>query len=385
MIFMRYFNGTILLFYSLFMIQSHVHGQQSNTVLNEQKTNAEPPHAHYIHEDGRYQSIKFSKSLTLPGIYSYAFEFQTEWTGSQVFVKLSEIKSPYSFRINGFTFGHGGDFGGIAEFNVTPFLKKGPNEIGVVFDDPENRHNEIPSHAIVMVYRDLVHIRDIQVSSYPEPTSGEVLVRLNLFVQSYLSDRNKGRLLTAVITDPQGVKVGSWKQKLDYPLAFRQEVEIALDQKIKNPMLWSPDQPDLYTLQLHMEEKGNQKEELIKTSFGIRNAMIIDSLLVINQDTIVPEVADWTLLEQTATRLKGESTEVLNEISIDPFNHPLSEYIVDQIQSGDYNAVLANQPIPSSMMELFDHLGIIVIKKESSRVPQTERPDINRACVIWTD
>jgi len=101
------------------------------------------------------------------------------------------------------------------------------------------------------------------VTDYSQPGSTESLVRIRLWVKSYLTERNKGRRLKVKIIDSGGETIGHVTRELDFPLSFRQEIEVVIDETIQDPTLWSPARPELYQLEIELTEMGNQTGEMI--------------------------------------------------------------------------------------------------------------------------
>ncbi len=285
--------------------------QQKNHEPDGRITNAEPIHAHYALEDDRTIPITLKKQDSAKAIYHQGFQYQSGWKGKQVMVRLDEITEPFSLKINGFHYGSGNGQRICVEFNITPFLKLELNLLELEFDQAPDRLLENCMGTLLV--REPVHIRDIQVNSYFQTGSSNILVRVHLYIQSFLTEKNRGRTLTMKISDPDKETIITKKQVLDFPLAFRQEVEFTFDQTIEDPLLWSPDHPYLYTVQLALMENGQKQQDLISTTFGMRNASFTDSILVINHDTIIPKIVDQQLLIHQFMQSDEEVLNLFNE------------------------------------------------------------------------
>jgi len=353
---------TILL--CIFLLLPLTLSGQQDSVERSFVANAEPSHAHFLVGDGRENNIPVYRDETNQLKYYSDFQFQPDWKGKQVFIRLSGMKSPFHFWINSFKFGSGDSEGVPVEFNVTPFLDQEENRLRVDLEptDVERNHDALQ---ISVAVRDAVHVRDFRITNYARPGSSETLVRVHLFVKSYCTEISRDRKVVMTMSDPSGDTIYNVQRELNFPLAFRQEVEVFFDQTIKDPRHWSPLHPELYHLQLQLFGKGSAPGEVVSSNFGIRNMVINDSVLIFSTDTIVPAIAGQSVLNQ--------------------FTSLTDEEILSLLEEKDYNAVQTNEILPERVMELFDQHGILVLIKKEDRNPSRDRWNMNHPCVVWIE
>ena len=355
----------ILLLNALFSLHFDLVAQQNNDEPEGRVINAEPLHTHYILEEVRAIPIVLNPLDINEIIYNHTFNFISSWKNKQVFVRIDESDTPYSLKINRFNYGSGSGKRIPTEFNITPFLKQGANTIQLDYISSGGGLNDYPAKTGTLIIRDPVHVRDILVNTYSQEESGQTLVRVHLYIQSFLTNRNEGRKLKLTISDPEGKILASEEKSINYPLAFRQEVEFIFDKTIEDLRRWSPSDPVLYSLQINMAEKGRDSEELVSTTFGIRSASVEDSVLVINLDTIVLRTIDY-------------------ESQLQHFGLP-NEEVLKLFEEKGYNAVQTSEPIPARLMELFDREGIVVLKRELDFDSAIEWPVGSRPSVVWIE
>lgn len=347
----------------LFLSPIVLNAQETADELFGSITNKEPSHAYYILGEKSRSPLDLVQISDDPVRYQHSFRFQPRWTGKQVLVRICGINTPFHLKINGFKYGLGDGQGIPMEFNITPFLKQEMNVIELNFDQTANNHSDDLVDLSTLIIREPVHVRDLEVTSYSRPENPETIVRVHLFIQSFLTGQNRGRTLSVIISDPDGDTISTHEKTIDFPLAFRQEVELTIDQNIDNPRLWSPDNPELYNLQVHMVEKDKTEGELVSATFGIRSATFEDSILVINQDTLAPVIAPKAIIKH------------INDLS--------DEEILNRFKEMNSNVVQSNNYLPARVMDLFDRNGIVVLKKQEEHDPEKDRPDINRPSIVW--
>ncbi len=331
---------------------------------DKRKTNSEPSHSQFILEEERTMPITLLQNELNKSTYSHSVQYVSQWQDKEVFIRIDELEVPYQFLINSFAYGNGmGNFAPV-EFNITPFLNHDANLIQLKVDTPDDSQGNRSETALVLI-REPVLVRDILVTTYHQNISNQTLVRVHLFVQSFLTEKNKGRTLTMTILDPRGEILESSKKLIDFPLSYRQEVEFTFDQPLENPFLWSIHHPALYTARVSLVDEERNLAEKVWTTFGVRNAHVEDSLLIINQDTLIPKVLDY---ESQIKPVAQSDKELLNLLEMQGFN-----------------AVKSHQPIPSRLMEIFDRQGIVVFKKKDELDPSLDLRDVNRPSVVWID
>ncbi len=350
----------IILLCSVLWLPLTLSGQQ-DTTERFFVTNAEPSHAHFLVDSGGESTTPLYREENRPLTYYNDVQFQPEWTGKQVFIRLSGLKAHFHFWINSFKFGSGKGEGIPVEFNITPFLVLEKNTLRLDLE-PTDKERSYDAPQISVVVRDPVHVRDFRVTNYTNPGSTETLVRVHLFIKSYLTETSRDRKVVMTMSDPSGETIYNVQRELNFPLAFRQELEVIFDQTIEDPRHWSPLHPELYLLQLQLIEKGRARGEVVSSNFGIRNVVFNDSVLIISTDTIVPVFADRSVLDQ--------------------FNYLTGDEILSLFEEKEYNAVRTNETLPARVMELFDRHGILVLKRQEDRDPSRNRLDINRPCIV---
>ncbi|MCK4747904.1 MAG: hypothetical protein KAT15_12730 [Bacteroidales bacterium] len=327
--------------------------------------NQEPPHACFHLDQEREIPIPLLQKKMETNRFIHDFSTGEEWAGKQVFVKIPGMRFPYKVRINGFVFGSDPGTGLPAEFNITPLLKEETNAIELEPDLTGPEADPAPCvqcKGVTLVIRDNIHVRDLVVSSYQGYGTTETLVRFHLFIKSYLTEKNRGRNIRLLVTDPEGNPVISETQALGAPLTFGQETEMIMDNLLTEPIPWSPLHPRLYRLEIQLSETGKKEFESLTTAFGFRTAVVADSVIMVNGDTLHPVFA----LPDLASSLSSlTETEIVNLIE-------------DKV----FNAIRTNEPLPCNLVNLFDRSGVLVIREKENPGIRADRSHVNSPSII---
>jgi hypothetical protein len=323
--------------------------------------NAEVPHAYFSLGDHRELPFKLIADENIQQGYRYDFNFEPHWKGSQVFARFSGMPGGYTLLINQFKLSTVKDGRTPVAFNITPFLSHNSNSLELVFDSTTPRPPDRFSES-TLCFREPVHIRDMEISTYTLPEDESTLLRIQLFLHSYQTGGKLNRTIAMTIADSSGQTVFRAKKVLNAPLAFRQESEFSFEGTLANPIPWGPAHPHLYQVQLHLVEHGMMRGELLESTFGIRTAVWADSLLILNGDTIVPAIAEPGQVKKIAAME--------------------DEDILALFDKNNYNAMISDTLLPVRIMNLFDQNGILVLRKQKHFGTSSFRQDRNRPSVI---
>lgn len=174
----------------------------------------------------------------------------------------------------------GGHIGGYVGFNVdiTDFIQAGQANTILVRVSNEYNRNLIPSQKSDFflyggITRDVWlqplpanHIEKILINTPDVSTAKadtELNVKLNLTKQQDYQ-------LVATLYDPQGKKVQSFSQAVQSQAKNQQQMVKMTLPTVKNPQLWSPSQPNLYQLNVQLENSNKQVIHSQRQTFGYR-------------------------------------------------------------------------------------------------------------------
>ena len=309
--------------------------------------NQEPSRTAFQLEAGRRILLPPMEFDTTLNGFRTLFEYRETWRGKQLIVRLPPSGMPYDFLINGFRFGS--DAGSMvpAAFNITPFAREGTNAVELRFD-PSSRFMENPPCPLCekgsLEIRDNLYARDLEITTYPGTLPGDVLVRTGVVLKSFLTGKCKPVKVLLLVNGPSGENLIRKEQTLENLPSFGQETEMVFDQDISRPVFWTPVNPALYSAEFHVSLPGREHPEMISTSFGIRSAILADSIIITESDTLALQAAPGYMADSLTMMTPGE--------------------VVERIGTMEFNAITTCRPLPVRLARLLDRHGILVIRKE---------------------
>ncbi|MBV7529451.1 glycoside hydrolase family 2 TIM barrel-domain containing protein [Chitinophaga sp. sic0106] len=217
------------------------------------------------------------------GSYRREFTIPEDWDGKEIFLHFDGVISAMYVWVNGKQVGYSENSFSPAEFNITPYIKRGKNTIAVevykysdgsyLEDQDMTRfsgiHRRVYLFAVPKTY-----IRDyfVQPALNSEYTSAAVSITADI----RSNRRNTPASLEAEIVDASGRPVAT----ATAAAVTKGEVTIACN--ISNPVLWSAEKPYLYTVYLTLKDADGRVTEVLTNKLGIREVKIQDSRLLVN-------------------------------------------------------------------------------------------------------
>ena len=252
-----------------------------------------------------------------------------ELTGEPVYLSFQGVESAFSLWINGEFAGYSEDSFTPAEFDLTPYVVKGRNRIGVqVYRYSSGSWLEDQDFfRFSGIFRDVwlyekpeCHLEDLFVRTRPNEDRAGAEIRLDFryeySAQEYIERENAvqeavgyedtrkrqaqekaGYSADYELIAPNGKVVVAFSknikgrvrenetvtpESLTAPDVYTDEVCIRVDQ----PFLWSAEQPWLYTLWIRIR-KGNSLLETVRQRIGIRDFAIRHAVMELNGKRIV--------------------------------------------------------------------------------------------------
>jgi beta-galactosidase len=229
------------------------------------------------------------------------------------------------------------------------------------------KENKVASGGVRVWYPDVsLHSATIAVSTHIKNEAGKPK---DFYLISKIIDKS-GKTIASVTSGKNRLDANSDKSIL-------QEVQI------KNPSLWHPEHPDLYTLQVSIKENNVIFDE-IKTKIGIRKFEIKDEKLFINGEPLL----------LVGTNRHQEYPYIGNALSD---NAQYRDAV--KIKEAGFNVVrLSHYPQSPAFMSACDELGILTIaaipgwqfvgketfmQRSFQDARDLIRRDRNHACVVF--
>ncbi|MDC2982233.1 DUF4981 domain-containing protein [Bacteroidota bacterium] len=226
------------------------------------------------------------------GSYKREFEIPAGWTGKDIILYFGAVKTCFFVWINGKQVGYNQDSKLPAEFNITPFIVQGKNQIAVeiyrwcdgsYLEDQDFWRLAGIERDVFLYTKEKVHLHDFTVTADLSKDYKNGLFNVKTVIGANNAARFKGKLNLKLTREGKTIlketKEVSFKKE-SYKTIFHSAT-------LKSVDAWSAEIPSLYELQIELVDKKGRTIDVIQNNVGFRNVKIENSQLLINGQPIL--------------------------------------------------------------------------------------------------
>ena len=228
------------------------------------------------------------------GSYRRNFTVPENWDGKEIFIHFNGVYSGFYLWINGEKVGYSEGANNDAEFNITKYVKPGENMVAVEvyrwtdasYIEDQDMFRLSGIHRDVYVYaKPKMNVRDYHLTSeFKNDDYSKATFKAETFIKNYDSKNAKGTVEVTLL-DPFGKTVTTLTQATN-SLKKGSEEAYKLQAEVSNPMLWSAEKPNLYTVIVSMKDEQGKVTEALMSKFGFRQIEIKNRRVYINNQQV---------------------------------------------------------------------------------------------------
>lgn len=232
--------------------------------------------------DKRYTSFVERNPV---GSYRREFNLPEGWDGRRNFITFDGVDCAFFLWVNGERVGFSVNSRNAADFDLTKYLKRGKNMIAVevyqyssgtwLEDQDMWRLHGIFRNVTLWSAPD-VHIRDFFVKADLDKDYKDATLDVTAKIKNYGDKTGKAQNFTATLYDKEGKEIAKGSAT-GSALKSGQEEVLNVKFPVSNPLKWTAETPNLYTVVL-----TNSEGEILSTRFGFRKVEIKDRVFTVN-------------------------------------------------------------------------------------------------------
>jgi beta-galactosidase len=234
------------------------------------------------------------QNLNPVGLYRTTFTVPGNWTGRKVFIHFGGVKSAFYIWVNGHKVGYSEGSMTPAEFDLTPYLKRGKNVLAVedfrwsdgsYLEDQDMWRFSGIFRRVYLFSTPFIHLRDFFVHASLTNHYQDGTLDIIAHIRNYGHKMVRKPRLEVYLYDENNQRIG------DGPIATGRtpgsllagtEGIIHLHAKIKNPHKWTAETPHLYRTVLVLKDAAGNRSEVAKTLTGFRKIEIKNGQFWVN-------------------------------------------------------------------------------------------------------
>lgn len=227
------------------------------------------------------------------GSYRMEFEVPEYWKDRQVFIHFDGVESAFYLWLNGKKKGYSQGSRTPAEFDITNFLRNGKNILAAeVYRWSDGSYLECQDFwRLSGIYRDVylfstppVHIRDFYVTCDLDDNYCDAVLNITAKVRNYSDEAYKNLKVEVALLDSINNPVGSevLMDGASIYISPGAESIIIMKANVSNPLKWSAEKPNLYTVLLMLKNADGRIIEVERCNFGFREVEIKGGQLLVN-------------------------------------------------------------------------------------------------------
>lgn len=223
------------------------------------------------------------------GLYRRTFSLPEDWDGKQVYLHFDGVDSAFYVWLNGQEVGYSQVSHMPSEFNLTPYLRSGANQITVqVFQWSDGSYLEDQDawrlsgifRDVSLLARPAAHLRDVHLRTAFDEKFQDAALEITAHLRN-VGHAAEEYAAQASLWDAQGQEVA--RQTLGSgPINAGEEITWEASVAVTNPLPWSAEVPNLYTLLLTLTGPDGQILTVERFTVGFRQVEIKNGRLLLN-------------------------------------------------------------------------------------------------------
>ena len=239
---------------------------------------------------GPYDPPRVPDYINPTGSYVRTFQVPDNWNGRRVYLHFDGVKSAYRVWVNGEYVGFDKGSMTAGEFDITDFLKAGDNKLAVqvvrwsdgsYLEDQDMWRFSGIYRRVYLFSQPEIYIRDFFVTTDLDENYQNATLDVQAFIRNKSNtDFNKWSVRASVYDDSK-TELVSFSQAIQ-ELNSGEEATILLSRLVENPLKWSAEKPNMYSLILELLNADGEVTEILEERFGFREIEIKDAQLLVN-------------------------------------------------------------------------------------------------------
>jgi beta-galactosidase len=229
------------------------------------------------------------------GSYRTWFELPASFEGKEIFLYFGSVSGAATVYLNGQRVGYSKAAKTPAEFNISPYLKKGKNLLALqVFKWSDASYLEDQDfwrlagieRDVLLIARPAVSIEDFLVRGDLDKNYKNGVFSVDVNIRNFAGQKTGAYYVEVSLLDDKQKKILT-KKLIVKDIEAKKEQTVSFSANVPSPKQWSAEFPNLYTTIIELKDRNGQTLELAGCQTGFRKMEIRDKQLLINGKPIL--------------------------------------------------------------------------------------------------
>jgi beta-galactosidase len=309
------------------------------------------------------------KEYNPTGIYRRTFTVPSGWKGEQVYLRFEKVASASFVWVNGVKVGYNEGAQEPAEYNITKYLKSGQNSLTVfVVKYSDGYYLEGQDYwRLAGIFDDVwlyaapaVRIFDWQIITDFDDTYTNSQLKINTFIKTCEGAAPAASCTVKARLYDKDNKLVSEFTSQPFTLSDNKGIHhlVTISQDVENPLKWTSETPNLYTLSLELIADGGKVHDKIQTRMGFKKTEIRGEVFYLNG---VPLKVN----AQNSHMQHPENGHTMDEATIRKDFEILKQFNFNAVRTSHY-------PPVNKYLELANEYGLYIIDEAGTEAHATE-------------
>lgn len=222
------------------------------------------------------------------GAYRHQFNIPDSWDGRRVFIHFEGGTNSMYVWVNGQKVGYTQNSKSPAEFDITEYIREGNNTLacqvhkfsdGSYLEDQDMWRLGGINRNVYLYSTDQTRILDFFAHPDLDKNYRDGEFSIDIRLKNY-TDATQNNSVEVSLLDKSGKKVLTKNQKTT--IEGQGTSDITLSGKVSNPLKWTAETPNLYTMLIILKDGSGKTVEVTSHKIGFRKIEITDGQLFVN-------------------------------------------------------------------------------------------------------
>lgn len=300
------------------------------------------------------------------GAYRTTFEVPQNWNGEEVFLRFEKVASASFIWVNGQEVGFNEGAQEPAEYDVTPYLKKGKNSLAVLVTKySAGYYMEGQDYwRLAGIFDDVylysapkTRLFDWYVTTDLDEQYKDAQLKIVATARRY-NDQNQKLTVKGQLFDKAGKEVAQLQTNTASFAGSAKTVELTMEKKMVNPSKYTHETPDYYTLKMQLVGEDGKVIDTAQQMVGFKETEIKNGVFYLNGKKLKVN-AECSHMQSPVDGHRVTDELVLKDITI------LKQFGFNAVRTSHY------PPVPR-YLEYATQYGLFVIDEAGVEAHATE-------------